>query len=61
MGAESLGLAISNIQDYSTARGAAGALFDIIDMVSLAELHNIICNLYICTCVIIVYEHKKFV
>ena len=39
MGAESLGLAISNIQDYSAARGAAGALFDIIDKVTMASLH----------------------
>ena len=39
MGAETLGLAISNIQDYSTARGAAGALFDIIDMVNYLYLH----------------------
>ena len=39
MGAEALGLAISNIQDFSTARGAAGTLFDTIDRVTMAKLH----------------------
>ena len=39
MGAEALGSAISNIQDFSTARGAAGALFDTIDRVTMAKLH----------------------
>ena len=38
MGAEALGLGISHIQDFSTARGAAGALFNIIDKVTMASL-----------------------
>ena len=39
MGAECMGLEICNVQDYSTARGAAGALFYIIDKVNMLNLH----------------------
>ena len=34
-----MGLEICNVQDYSTARGAAGALFYIIDKVNMLNLH----------------------
>jgi len=37
-GAESLGGGILNIQDFIIARGAAGALFDVIDKVILSYI-----------------------
>ena len=45
MGADALGLAISHIQDYSTAKGAAGALFDTIDRVTMAKLYITVSDL----------------